>query len=339
MNAQNYGFPILDDPNLTGARVTAVHRGRFEVATEYGFTHATMKRGLRLEADEMSTVGDYLALCYNPSGDSVAVAVLPRRTLFARQDAYTGQRQLLAANVDLACIVTSLNGDFNLRRLERYLALARDSGARPIFLLTKLDLASEETVRRAAEQVRALAPDCPILRLSARTGEGMDAFRAMLSPGVTAVLLGSSGVGKSSLTNALLGREAMATGEIRADDDRGRHTTVHRQMLELPTGAMLIDTPGMRQLAMWDAVDGVTDVFAEVAEAAQHCRFRDCTHTHEPGCAVRAGVEDGTLAPGRVENYLKLMGESDRTAILARKRARSKAISQSARARRREKGW
>lgn len=332
MNFQNYAIPTLNDPELTGARVTAVHRGRFEVVTEYGFAHATMKRGLRLSGDDMPTVGDNLALDYHPEGDSVAVAILPRRTLLARQDAYTGERQLLAANVDLVCITTSLNGDFNLRRLERYLAVARDSGAQPVFLLTKLDLADPSSACRAESQVRALAPDCPILCLSAHTGEGMDALREMLTPGTTAVLLGSSGVGKSSLTNALLGRDAMATNAIRAQDDRGRHTTVHRQMLEMPCGALLIDTPGMRQLAIWDASDAVANVFDEVAEAAQHCRFRDCTHTHEPGCAVRAGLENGTLDPGRVANYLKMHAESDRTALLARKRERSKEISKFTRA-------
>lgn len=316
MNIENYMIPVLDNPRTIAARVTAVHRGRFEVMTEHGPTFAQMKRGLHLS--EMPTVGDLIEIEYNPGGDSRALAILPRRTLFARFDGWKGVRQLVAANVDLACIVTSLNADFNMRRLERYLALARESGAEPVFLLTKRDLVDEPTAEAVAAQVRRLAPDCKILAVSARDGRGMEALERLLAPGVIAVLLGSSGVGKSSLVNALLGCEVMDTGEIR-DDDKGRHTTVHRQMLELATGALLIDTPGMRELAMWDALDGVSDVFPEVEAAAQRCRFRDCTHTHEPGCAVRAALENGVLDPGRVKNYLQLHSEASRTAALARK--------------------
>lgn len=325
MPIENYRIPDLTDRGLTGARVTAVHRGRFEIVTEWGPGFARMKRGLRL--DEMPTVGDFIAVEYNPGGDSVGVEILPRSTLFARMDGYHGVRQLVAANVDLDCIVTSLNAEFSLRRLERYLALARESGAQPAFLLTKRDLADEMTVDATVARTRELAPDCPVLAVSARTGQGMDALKNLLTPGTTAVLLGSSGVGKSSLVNALMGGEILRTGAIREDDDKGCHTTVHRQMLELESGALLIDTPGMRELGMWDAVDGVNDVFAEVAEAASRCRFRDCTHTHEPGCAVRAALEAGELDPGRVANYLKLHSEADRTAVLARKRARQKEIS------------
>lgn len=320
MNIENYMIPVLDNPRTIAARVTAVHRDRFEIMTEHGPTFAQMKR--RLHLSEMPTVGDLIEIEYNPGGDSMAVAILPRRTLFARFDGWKGVRQLVAANVDLVCIVTSLNADFNMRRLERYLALARESGAEPVFLLTKRDLVDDLTAEAVAAQVSGLAPDCRVLVVSARDGYGMETLKRLLAPGVVAVLLGSSGVGKSSLVNALMGREAMDTGEIR-DDDKGRHTTVHRQMLELATGALLVDTPGMRELAMWDALDGVADVFSEVEAAAQRCKFRDCTHTHEPGCAVRAGLEDGTLDPGRVKNYLQLHSEANTTALLARKRKKA----------------
>jgi len=334
MNIQNYGIPSLNDPSLLAARITAVHRDRFEIATEYGFSHAQMKRGLQF--DEMPTVGDLVAVEYNPFGDSTAVEILPRKTLFARLDGWHGTRQLIAANVDLACIVTSLNAEFNLRRLERYLALAKESGSAPVFVLTKRDLVDEATVERRMVQVQTLAPECAVLSVSAHTGEGMDGLEALLSPGIIAVLLGSSGVGKSSLLNALMRSDVMAVQAIREYDDKGRHTTVHRQMLELSCGALLIDTPGMRELAMWDAQEGVASAFAEVEEATGRCRFSDCTHTHEPGCAVLAGVADGTLDPGRVQNYLQLLAESDRTAALARKREKMKEISRFSRARKKD---
>ncbi len=324
MNINSYNIPESNNPRTVAARVTAVHRDRFEIMTEYGPAFAQMKRGLHFA--EMPTVGDLIEIEYNPGGDSMAVAILPRRTLFARFDGWKGVRQLVAANVDFACITTSLNADFNIRRLERYLALARESGAEPVFLLTKRDLVDDLTAEAVAAQVYGLAPDCRVLILSARTGFGMEALESLLAPGTIAVLLGSSGVGKSSLVNALLGVEVMDTGEIR-DDDKGRHTTVHRQMLELRCGALLIDTPGMRELAMWDALDGVADVFAEVDAAAQRCRFRDCTHTHEPGCAVLAGLESGELDPGRVRNYLQLHSEADKTAQMAEKRRRTMEIA------------
>ena len=324
MNINSYNIPVLNDSDTIAARVTAVHRDRFEIMTEYGPAFAQMKRGLRFE--EMPTVGDLIEIEYNPGGDSMAVGILPRRTLFARFDGWKGVRQLVAANVDFACITTSLNADFNIRRLERYLALTRESGAEPVFLLTKRDLVDDLTAEAVAAQIYGLAPDCRILTLSARSGYGMEKLKELLAPGTTAVLLGSSGVGKSSLVNALMGDEVMDTGEIR-DDDKGRHTTVHRQMLELSTGALLIDTPGMRELAMWDAVDGVADVFAEVDAAAQKCRFRDCTHSHEPGCAILAGLETGELDPGRVRNYLQMHSEADKTARMAEKYRRSKEIA------------
>lgn len=335
MNMEHYAIPTLNDERYIAARVTAVHRDRFDVATAYGFSHAQMKRGLH--AQEMPTVGDLIAIEYNPCGDSMAVGILERKTLFARQDSWHGTRQLIAANVDFALITTSLNADFSLPRLERYLVLARESGAQPVFLLTKCDLVSPEDALETADRVRAIAPDCRVLILSAYTGEGMNALCSLLSPGKIAVLLGSSGVGKSSLVNVLTGETAMAVGEIRSGDDKGRHTTVHRQMIELSSGALLIDTPGMRELAMWDAEAGVVDVFAEIAAAAGNCRYRNCTHTHEPGCAVREGAQNGTLDPARVKNYIKLQGEASRSAMLARKRERMKEISKASRRIKKEK--
>ena len=303
-------YPVVSQEEYPGcipALITAVHRDLFEIVSPEGEGRAIVKRGLHME--EMPTVGDYVYLSYDPSGISVIYGILPRRSLFVRADSWRGGRQLVAANVDIVFITTSLNMEFNIRRLERYLALALESGAQTIFLLTKLDLASPDMVARAEISIGELAPGFPVLAVSARTGEGMAELEKLLSPGITAVLLGSSGVGKSSIVNALLAEERMKTNII-GENDKGHHTTVHRQMLELRTGARLIDTPGMRELGMWDALEGVAGVFPELDEAASHCRFSDCTHTHEPGCAILAGLADGSLDPGRVRNYLAMHNES-----------------------------
>jgi len=314
-------YPVVSQeeyPRCIPALITAVHRDLFEFTCPEGDGRAIVKRGLHME--EMPTVGDYVALTYDPSGISVIHAIFPRRTLFARADSWRGGRQLVAANVDLVFVTTSLNMEFNLRRLERYMALALESGAQLIFLLTKLDLASPDMLARTEAEISALAPGFPIIAVSAHSGEGMPALEAMLAPGVTAVLLGSCGVGKSSIVNALLAEERMRTNTI-GENDKGHHTTVHRQMLELRTGARLIDTPGMRELGMWDALDGVASVFPEMDEAASRCKFRDCTHTHEPGCAILAGIADGTLDPKRARNYLSMHNEAD---VSAREAAAAK---------------
>jgi ribosome biogenesis GTPase len=213
---------------------------------------------------------------------------------------------VLAANVDIVFIVTSLNDDLNLRRLERYLILARESGAQPVVLLTKSDLS--EDVPAAVSAVESIAFDVPVHPLSSLTGEGLDDVRAHLRPGVTAALLGSSGVGKSTLVNTLAGEELLATREIR-DDGMGRHTTTRRELVQLPGGALVIDTPGMRELQLWVADEGLEEAFEDVTSLFDLCRFSDCSHDSEPGCAVKAALEDGSLAPERWESYLKLEAE------------------------------
>jgi len=298
---------------LVPARVTAQHRGLWRVATEAGDMEARLSGRFAHDALEggYPVAGDWVAA--EIAGDLALVhAVLPRRTVFQRREAGpAGALQVLAANVDTALIAASLNADLNLRRLERYLALAYESGAEPVVVLTKADLCAD--VAEAVEAVQAVAFGAPVLTVSAATGEGLTALEALLEPGRTAVLLGSSGVGKSTLVNALAGAELMATNAVREDDARGRHTTTHRELIALPSGAMILDTPGMRELGLWDAGAGVdqafADVTAEVAALAQDCRFSDCAHEAEPGCAVRAALEDGRLDEGRWRSFQKLKRE------------------------------
>lgn len=326
LNSYGYtGDHVFPDGTIP-ARVTASHRDRFELVCAHGECGAHLKRSVRFP--EVPTTGDFVSLLYNPSGDGAMTALLPRRTAFLRLDSFTGNAQAVAANFDSVFITTSLNGDFNVRRLERYLSLALASGAQPVFLLTKLDQAVDAPGRIARAQ--EIAQAAPVIAVSSVTGEGLDLLADYARPGMTIALLGSSGVGKSTLVNALEGQEIMRVSAIREDDSKGRHTTTYRQLIMLKSGAMMIDTPGMRELGIWDAREGVSEVFEDIAALAARCKFRDCTHAREPGCAVRRAVEAGEADPKRVESYLKLKDESDRTAtkaeILRKKQERYKNI-------------
>jgi ribosome biogenesis GTPase len=269
-------------------------------------------------------------------------AILPRHTKFSRKTAWQAtEEQVVAANVDVVFIVTSVNEDLNLRRLERYLILARESGADPVVLLTKIDLAPD--VGSAVAEVDSVAFDIPVHGLSSKTGEGLDDVRSYLRPGITAALLGSSGVGKSTLVNTLAGEELLATQDIR-DDGRGRHTTTRRELVQLPGGGLVIDNPGMRELQLWVADEGLEEAFTDVTALFGQCRFSDCRHESEPGCAVKAALADGTLAPERWESYLQLQAELeylgrriDKRAA-AEERRRWRSVSREARAARRAKG-
>ena len=291
------------ETGLVPGRVAAVHRGAFDVWTAAGAVRTRLPGRLMHDGLDVG-VGDWVGL-----GDGLVRAVLPRRSAIVRNAAgLTTTAQTLAANVDLALVVSSLGPDLEPRRIERYLVTIWESGATPEIVLTKADRLDDPWPLVA--EVEAVALGVPVHVVSALTGQGCDALRARIAPGATAVVLGSSGVGKSTLVNRWLGADVMATTETREDDDEGRHTTTHRQILVLPGGGLVIDTPGLRELQLWDAGSAALDAtFADIEELAADCRFGDCTHAHEPECAVLGAVESGELPPERLQSWRKLQRE------------------------------
>ena len=338
MNITDYGL-VPNYENLPGipARVTAVHKERYEIVCDRGITHARLKSSEYYAGDQLfPTAGDYVMVDYIDNGDSRITATLPRRTFFSRREPGPVPRdQAVAANFDYVFILQSLNHNFNPKRLERYLTLAWQSGAVPVILLTKADLV--EDYWEYLTQVERVAAGANVHVVSAHTGYGLNRLGAYLQIGKTVVFLGSSGVGKSSLVNALAGEEIMAVSAIRQEDSRGRHTTTHRQLIRLKSGVMVIDTPGMRELGMWDAAEGLADAFSDVEGHLGRCRFSDCSHRQEPGCAIRAAIEAGELDPGRWESYRKLKEEDvSREEMLRRKQEWSKGVAKFSKNRKKE---
>lgn len=294
---------------LSPARVIVQQLGLYVLATPMGEATAQLSGRFAHEAEAGAypVAGDWVAAAVRAEENSATIHhVLPRRGAFMRKAVGGGgpAMQVVAANVDVALLVASLNADLNPRRIERYLATAWESGASPVVVLTKADLCDECDARKA--QIEAVALGVPVHVVSVVTGEGLEALRDSLAPGQTAALVGSSGAGKSSLVNALAGAPLMATQAIRESDARGRHTTTHRQLVLLPNGRLVLDTPGMRELGLWDAEAGVAATFADVEALAAACRFGDCAHDTEPGCAIQAALDDGTLDEDRWRSYGKL---------------------------------
>ena len=303
-------FAPFADQGWTPGRVAVGRRDEATVATEHGLLRGTVSGRYRHEAavaGDFPAAGDWVATTPRAAeGTATIHALVPRRTSFTRADEH-GSEQVLAANLETVFLVAALNRDFNPRRLERYAALAWSSGALPVVVLNKADLSDDVPARTA--EAAAAAPGMAIHAVSAATGVGLDTLHAYLTPGQTIALLGSSGVGKSTLTNRLLGEDRQAVSGIREDDARGRHTTIERELIPLPSGALLLDTPGLRSVGLWDAAEGLDEAFGDIAALADRCRFRDCGHESEPGCAVRAAVASGELPAGRLEDLRRLERE------------------------------
>ena len=338
MNINDYGM-VPNTENLPGipARVTAVHKERYEIVCEHGMTHARLKtKEFYHENEVFPTTGDFVMINYISNGDSRIIATLPRRTFFSRREPGPIPRdQAVAANFDYVFIMQSLNLDFNPKRLERYLTLAWQSGATPVILLTKADLV--EDYWDYLTQVERVATGVNIHVVSAHTGFGLNRLNAYLLPGKTVVFLGSSGVGKSSLVNALAGEEIMTVNCIREDDSKGRHTTTHRQLIRLKSGVMIIDTPGMRELGMWDISEGLADAFTDVEQFLGKCRFSNCRHLYEPGCAIQHALASRQLDPERWASYQKLNEEAvSKEEMLRRKQEWAKGVAKFTKQRKKE---
>ncbi len=311
---------------LAPGRVELEHRNLYKVVCESGHVSAEVSgrfMNSALSRGEFPAVGDWVVMnLLDGEQKGIIQAVLPRKSCFSRKAVLSGgmpdtggktAEQVLAANIDTVFLVSGLDGDYNVRRIERYVTVAYNSGATPVVVLNKADLC--ENLDECLGEVQAVAAGVDVITVSAATGEGLDGLSKYLAVGKTIAFLGSSGVGKSTIINALLGEERLKTNAVREDDNRGRHTTTHRELIVLPDGGVVIDTPGMREISLWDDAGGLGQAFNDVEEIAKRCRFHDCGHENEPGCAVQEAIANGELDADRYGNYLKLQKEVSAFAI------------------------
>ena len=342
MNIKDYGLKeekIAGKINGIPARIITTYRDRYEIVSDKGKGFARLKKGSFYDNPNAiyPTIGDFVMIEWNSMGDSQIIETLKRDSSFSRasssgdrnHEMHTQHEQLVAANFDYVFIMQSLNDNFNIRRIERYLTLAWESGAIPVIVLTKCDLVDD--VESYISEVESVAIGVDVYAISCKAKIGLDNLQKYFKKGNTLVFLGSSGVGKSTLVNTLIGEDVMKTSEIREDDSRGRHTTTNRQLLMLQTGAMVIDTPGMRELGMWNCDDGIDKTFQDVEKYFGTCKFSDCTHTSEPGCKVLEAIKNGELSEERYNAYMKLKNEarynSDSEGYLREKRNKFKEIA------------
>lgn len=308
----DYGGKNLKEKEILEGFITAVHRERYEVCVNNEFVFARLKASIYFYENNQvyPTVGDNVLIEFNETGDSLICETKIRKSKFSRKDPDKGKgEQTIAANFDYVFIMMSLNFDFNIKRLERYITVSWQSGGTPVIILTKADIG--ENIDEKIAMISEIAIGIDIYSISGTTGEGIDALDKYLKAGKCIVFLGSSGVGKSTFTNYLLKDEIMKTMEIREDDSKGHHTTTHRQMFILANGTKIIDTPGMRELGMWVVEDGMEQSFLDLIELTSSCKFSNCTHTKEEGCAVKEAVKNGTLSEKRWINYQKILKESN----------------------------
>ena len=318
MNILDYGFKGNIEDGKIVARIIATHKDRYEIVCNFGQGFAKIKRGYYYDNPNSiyPTTGDFVLIEWNTTGDSMIYETLKRESSFSRtasssdrnKEIHTQHEQLVAANFDYVFILQSLNNNFNINRIERYLSLAWESGGIPVIILTKSDLVSD--AEKFITEVQSIAFGVDVYAVSCITKKGIEDIKKYFSKGNTIVFLGSSGVGKSTLVNTLYGKEVMKTSEIRENDSRGRHTTTSRNLIMLPNGAMIIDTPGMRELGMWNAKEGIDKTFQDIEKYIGMCKFTDCTHTNEPGCAILKAIDEGKLSKERFNQYIKLQKES-----------------------------
>ncbi len=298
------------------ARVIAEHKGRYSILLGDNTITAEITGKMMFAAEtrkDYPAVGDWVAVqLYDEKSPAIIQNVLPRKTILSRKTSGREvEEQIIATNMDIVFIVQGLDKNYNLRRLERFLVVATQSGAEPVILLSKIDLLSNDELNERLEEVKTISKDATTIAYSAKTLVHLQEIKNLITKDSTICFIGSSGAGKSTLINRLIGREKIHTQEVREEDSRGKHTTTHRELIPLATGGCVIDTPGLREIGLWDVGGSVDEAFSDITELALQCKFTDCTHAHEPGCAVQSAIEEGMLEAGRYESFLKLKREAD----------------------------